>query len=409
MGQRGVRVDMEMLEKLKEEIGTKVATLQAQFDSFAPGVNPRSPKQMIKLLYEDLKLPAKINRMTKKVTTNEDAIKSLGKKYGKKFPVLQTLLDLREVAKMQGTYAEVALGKDGRLRTMYLITGTGTGRFSSKMAEDDEGEKEGLNMQNLPPWFREVIIPDEGKVFLEGDLSGAEARIVAFLSGEEEMIRVFEEGRNIHKLNASKLFGIPEEQVAKDSSSDQPYGKAKRITHGFDYKLGAEHAAEIAGSSLAEMERLRAAYFRAFPNLFLWHKAIEQVSLTNRTLLTPYGRRRIFLGRPPKRKGKDGKIIPNEDLLRKMIAFVPQSTCTEYLKRGMLAAEPELPEGAEFLMDNHDGFLLQCFQKDLEAIEKLMRHKTCIPLLIRDILGKERMLTIPMETKSGYRWGEDMK
>jgi len=431
MSERGVLADAKLLEQFKQRLTVGVERKKERFENLTvrptikkkkhtkkgvpwfeevqvvQGVNPASPQQLMTWFYDELKLPVQytIDPQTreKRKTSNDEAVEKLAEKYGDKYPALRLLRWLRRASKMKSTYADVVLDADGRIHTLYQEK-TETGRFSSKKTEDDEG----LNFQNLPPWFRPVIIPDPGKVLLEGDESQAEARITAYLAGEEDMIAVFNDPkRSIHKMNAAKIFHMKESEVVKDSRSTQPYGKAKRITHGFDYLLGPRHAAKIAGSSVKEMEKLRDAYFTAYPNLVKWHQFIKDISVSSKILITPFGRRRLFLGRPPKRNDA-GQLFPDEDLVRKMVAWVPQSTCTEYLKRGMLRMWPLLPEGAEFLMDNHDGFLLQCWPKDLEFCKQLANRCISVPLPITDIFGKTRILTIPLELKSGLRWGRGM-
>lgn len=432
MSERGVLADQKLLLQFKERLSCGVELKRERFEklttrtvekikkhkkkgetfeeaySVIKGVNAASPKQLMGWLYDELKLPVQfvIDPQTKekRKTSNDEAVEKLANKYGDKYPALRLLRWLRRASKMKNTYADVELDADGRIHTIYQEV-TETGRFSSKKTEDDEG----LNLQNLPPWFRGVFVPDPGKVLVEGDESQAEARIVAYLAGEEDMIAVFNDPtRNIHKLNASKIFHMKENEVVKDSRPTQPYGKAKRVTHGFDYLLGSRHAAKIAGASVKEMEELRIAYFKAYSNLTKWHDFIRNISLTSKILITPFGRRRLFLGRPPKRN-ESGQLFPDEDLVRKMVAWVPQSTCTEYLKRGMLRMLPRLPEGAEFLMDNHDGFLLQCWPKDLEFCGALAKECVSVPLAITDIFGVTRTLTIPLELSRGYRWGKGMK
>jgi len=432
MSECGVLADAKLLERFKQRLSIGVERKKERFEKLTirstikkkkhtrkgepwfedimveQGVNPASPKQLMAWLYEELKLPIQytIDQQTKqkRKTSNDEAVEKLGEKYGDKYLALRLLRWLRRASKMLSTYANVVLDADGRIHTIYQEV-TETGRFSSKKTEDDEG----LNMQNLPPWFRGVLIPDPGKVLVEWDLSQAEARIVAYLAGEEDMIAVFSDPkRNIHKLNVSKIFGIPEDQVVKDSRPTQPYGMSKKCTHGWDYLLGDRHAAHITGKSVAEMAKHREEYYKAYPNIPKWHQFIRNISLSSKILITPFGRRRVFLGRPPKRN-EAGQLFPDEDLVRKMVAWVPQSTCTEYLKRGMLRMQSYLPEGAEFLMDLHDGALLQCWPKDVEALKALIEVKTCVPLPIKDIFGKERLLTISAEISVGNRWGKGMK
>lgn len=423
MGESGILIDPKVIGKFRLMLEKGVALKYARFEeltkrevlkpskskrnpgllSVIEGVNPNSPLQVRKWLYEELKYPAMIDRNTKKLSTNEETIEKLCKQFGKDNPALRLLTWAKKSRKMLGL-AKVVL-VNGRLHTFFYVTGTESGRFSSKMTDDGEG----TNLQNLPPWFRPCLMADPGFVLLEGDLSQAEARIVAYIAGEREMIYVFEDPKqSIHKLNAAKIFDLPIDKIVKDSRPTQPYGMAKRCTHGWDYMLGDRHAAEITGLTQREMAKHRTSYFRAYPNLLRWHKFIEDTALASKRLVTPFGRVRVFLGRPPKRND-EGELFPDNNLVRKMVAWVPQSTCTEYLKRGLLRSKPSLTPGAKFLLDTHDGFLLQCRPEYLKEQAMCIKKNMCVPLPIRDIFGKERKLTIPIELKTGTHWDHRMK
>jgi len=374
MGRRGVLIDKESLGQQKEQLEKELAELYEKLEEKAPAVNPRSPKQLQKLLYEDMKLPVQVNPDTGRPTTDETALEKLKSK--DKTGIIEVLLQIRTLEKMK-SLVEVKVDEDGRLRTSYNVAGTDTGRLSSSQTEEGTG----TNLQNIPPWFRKCIIPDRGKVFVEADLEQAEARIVAWLAQDEEMMRIFETGGDIHRWNASRLFGKPEAEV----TPDERY-LAKRIVHAFDYGLGPKHAAEIIGCSLAEAKRHKEKYFRAFPKIVEWQRSIET---GGRTLVTPFGRRRQFYGRE------------NTDLVRKMLAYIPQSTCVDYANRGIIELSKVLPEDVELLLQTHDGFLLQCPPEKAEEVKVLIKQCVEKPIMVN---GKE--LIIPVKIKVGNNWGE---
>jgi DNA polymerase-1 len=277
----------------------------------------------------------------------------------------------------------VVLDWDGKLRTKYSLTVTDTGRLSSRKTDFDTG----FDVQNVPTWFRKVIVPSPGKVFLEVDKRQAESRIVAWLAEEEEEMEIYNSGKNIHKWNAAKMFNMKYEEVKEINEPGQPYYKAKRTKHAFNYMLGPIHAADIIGCTVAEAKALKKRNNEAFPKIVAWQKAMGERSHSNRLLITPLGRRRLFLGRQ------------NEDLVRKMIAFVPQSTCVDDLNRGMVLVDRKIQPEEEILAQTHDGFLMECRPEKVDVVKELIKRNCETPMVIN---GRE--LTIPVKIKTGQNW-----
>lgn len=381
MSWRGLNIDQEDLKTLRMELSIKEQDCERAFLTLAPEVNPRSHVQVGNLLYDDLKLPEQKHRDTKKRTTDEDALRHLARYH--KHPILQALMDYRSAHKNKTAYGDVVLDWDGKLRTKYSLTVTDTGRLSSRKTDFDTG----FDVQNIPAWFRKVIVPSPGKVFLEVDKSQAEARIVAWLAEDLGQIEIFESGKNIHKWNAARIFNMKYEEVKEENEPDKPYYKAKRICHAFNYGLGPIHAADIIGCSVAEAKTLKKRNTEAFPQIAAWQAAMGERSHTCRLLITPLGRRRLFLGRQ------------NEDLVRKMIAFVPQSTCVDDLNQGMVLTDRRMIYTNEILAQTHDGFLMECHPSDIERNKEVI--KECCE---KSMIINGRKLTIPVKIKVGENW-----
>lgn len=284
------------------------------------------------------------------------------------------------------------LDPDGRLRTIYSPGGTVTGRLNSTQTP----WKTGWNSQNAPPWFREAIIPDPGYVFGSVDLKQAEAVLVAYFAQEPEMIKCFEAKEDIHRFNAANIYGVPPEKVTKD----QRY-IAKRLVHAFDYLLGDDHAASIAQVSIFEARRIKGLYFRRFPRILEWHEEIREQLKANRTLVNPFGRRRLFLDRL------------GDELLRKAVAYLPQSTCVDTTNEALLrmADVSTLREDGivrlrgidgQLLLQVHDEVLFQFVLADLDAVRTLIQSAYEIPITIHG-----RTFQIETEFKiSKESWGK---
>jgi len=349
------------------------------------GFNLNSATQLKTLLYEVWGLSEQFDRKTKKLSVDESALKVLIKGRGtEKCPnpkILQTLLDVRDVRKKKSTYADVELSFDGRLRTLYSVTGTETGRLSSKSNYFGEG----WNSQNPPKWFRKIMIPEKGEVILEADLKFAEALLTAWFAKDGATIEAVRQGIDIYRWHAAKALG-----KAIDQITDTERTLFKPVVLGCGYGLGPNHLAEMLGVSVAKGKELRTMFFRSCPAVLEYQAWVRDQLERTRTLVTPFNRRRTFLGRM------------GEDLFRKGYAYLPQSTCAEYLNRAMVRVDLQLPEGARCLLQVHDSMVLGVRSDLVSRVNALICRELAVPVLIRD-----EPLIIPVEIKrSEESWGE---
>ncbi len=386
MGNRGVRADVERLQRLCTALAYLIERRKKAFSRFAgKEINLNSPKQVKEYLYEDLKLPVQYARKKKgeavaKITTNEEAIEKLAKKYNK--PGLKLILKVREVEKKRGTYAEVKVDGDGRLRTLFNVAGTDTGRLSSKQTYFNTG----WNCQNAPPWFRKNILPDEGKVLVSADLAGADARFFAWLAQEEQMMEVFNDPEgDIHCYVAHRILKIPYKPIDKKSPERK---MMKAVVHAFDYGLGVNHAAEMIGCSVAEGKVYRAQYFREFPRVEAYQKEIQEHLAKNRRMVNTLGRNRVFLGRL------------TGDLFRKAYAWNPQGSVADYIDQGLVKLVENKPEWLDLLLQVHDEIVAQCPPEKVPEAVEVIRTAICVPVIIHN-----RPLVVPLEFKTGENWG----
>jgi len=287
---------------------------------------------------------------------------------------------------------------DNRLRASYSLTTTTTGRLASRM----NIFKTGTNLQNLPPEFRECIIPRPGFCFTEADKKQSEALIVAFMSDEESMKHeFFRPGGDIHTKNASIVFGKEWEEIVADKVNKDRSMRyvAKRMVHGWNYRLGIRTTADILAVDFpdltfteVQLKEMRGKYFERYPNILRWHREVEEQLKTVSVLINPFGRRRHFMGRM------------DEDLFRKGIAFLPQSTCVDDLNLGAVRVERRLPEEAFILGQFHDAILVEHLPQDQEEVVLVLKKELQEPFLING-----NVVTIPIELKFGdvgTSWGE---
>lgn len=385
---RGVRVDTKRKKEVKKALKEKVKSLQEKLDTLVGHeLNVNSTVQMKKWLYEELKLPQKKKRRKGKEedTLTADA-ETLDAFYVKtQNEALRTVIEIREAKKLLSTYLEVKYDREEegeRAKTSYLISGTETGRLSSR--ETVYGT--GTNMQNIPRGsFRRMFIPDDDKVFINADLSQAEARVVAALAGETRLMQIFERGGDIHRRNAANIFRKPEEEVTYDERT-----LAKRIIHASNYGMGPVTFAKTAGISIPESKRLLNAYFAEYPRIRLWHMQIASIlKRSGRVLVTPLGRKRIFLNKW------------NDALLKEAYAYQAQSTVADLLNMGLRATHEHYKNSdVEILLQIHDAILLQCPRDMVPEVARTVKRLLEIPIEINN-----HTLLIPADITVGDSWG----
>jgi len=241
-------------------------------------------------------------------------------------------------------------------------------------------------MQNIPKGsIRRMFVPDDGKTFVNADLSQAEARVVAWLAGENRLMQVFTNGGDIHRRNAANIFRKAEKDVTKDERE-----LAKRIVHASNYGMGPITFAKNAGVSVAEAKKLLNAYFSEYPRIKLWHMSIENTLRKTRTLTTPLGRKRTFFNRW------------DSTLLREAYAYIPQSTVADVLNVGLRRCYAEYRNtDTNILLQIHDAVLLQTPTPGVANVARRVKELLTIPIQI----GIQQ-LVIPVDVSIGPNWGE---
>lgn len=384
---RGVLINTQAQIQLEKDLTQDLITLESKLNKVVGySLNPASPKQMQAFLYDDLKLPPvfkkgiRKGKQAKVLSANEETLLELHAKYPN--PVFQLIIDIRGIRKILGTYVKAILGSDNRIRCAYKIDGTDTGRLASTKSIFNSG----TNLQNIPrgPVVRQLFIPDPGMKFIEADLSQAEARVVAYLSEDMQLMELFNLNGDIHKHQAGRLF---HKQVGAVTPEERQKGKT--VVHASNYKVTKRRLAKTLGCSEMEAQGFINQYFMLYPKIKIWHMDIDTQLKKTRVLCTPYGRKRMFFGRF------------DDALLRSAIAFVPQSTVSDLINLGLTKAWRNLPVGWEILMQVHDSILIQA---PVETPNEIIT-KFCMFYLINPMIINNRKLIIPIDIKIGKDWG----
>jgi len=388
MQRHGVLIDIKRRAELDKEMEDEWDTLQLRLDkAVGHPLNPNSPKQIKEFLYEDLGLPpiykwGKVKgRKAKVVSTDEETIKELQKRTDN--PVLQLILEIRGIRKLLSTYIRATLESNNRICCSYKIAGTETGRLSSSKSIYNRG----TNLQNIPrePSIRAMFVPERGFKLVNADLSQAEARVVAYLAGEDRLQSLFEQGGDIHSRNACNVFGVTLDKVSKAQRQI-----AKSLVHGANYGIGHKRFAVLIGQTEGRARELLNQYHSLYPCLQLWHRRVRAQVGSSRTMTTPFGRKRMFFGRW------------SEDLVREAIAYVPQSTVGDLLNLGIIKCWNALPPEWTILLQNHDSVLVQLpIDTPDMHIWKFFKHYFEIPIEVN-----RKWCKVPMDIAIGKNWGE---
>lgn len=385
MERKGVAFDVDKCKAFKEEYQTQVQTLQDELEGLVGhSLNVNSSKQMCQWLYDELKLPKQYNKDEggKRITTDEGALDNLYKLSPNEG--LKKVIEIRGLQKLISTYLDVKLDPDKRIRCNYMTTGTETGRLSSRTSYRGTG----TNLQNIPNGrIKELFLADEGCVLINADLSQAEARVVAYLADETRLIKVFEEGGDIHRRNASNVFSKKESEVSSEERE-----LAKRVVHASNYGMGPRTFAATAGIAESRAKQLLNIYFATYPRIKVWHMQIRsQLQRGNRVLTTPMGRKRVFFNRF------------DDSLFKEALAYIPQSTVADILNAGFRDC---VYSGMDVRLQIHDAIVVNVVNNPeiIRLTIRSMKEK-----LERPIQIKGKTLIIPADFKVGVNWGEMQK
>lgn len=370
-----------------------------------PEFNPNSSAQLVSYFYDfrgwkPLRNSRGDGRRT--LTVDQDALRKLLSRAqtDSDRAIVQAFLDLGNLSK-ELEFLEAKIEADGRLHCTYDITGTETGRISSKKYVYDTG----ANLQNQPAGkrkesvLRRVFVPDVGKVFLQRDLKQAEAWIVAFLCEDPFFMEAIRSS-DIHRKTASLIFRKPEGEVTKQERS-----VAKSCVHALNYGMGFGRFAELTGMPPTEARDIRNRYFAAFPRLQVWHSEIKLKLARDRELVTPLGRKRQFAAGW------------NEDLWKEAWAYLPQSTVGDLLNIGFLEfwrwlkalhaiqaphlypSTNEEVYDCQIMLQIHDSLVVQCPEQHVATIASKL--KSCLE---KPIVVNGHRITIPTDCSVGENW-----
>lgn len=396
---RGVLVDAKVRDEQAEIISFKIRQLQCCLDFLAEGVweqglNPNSPKQLQEFFYEHLFLPKQIasKKGESRVSTDRDTLERLAKNYSRAAPFSNLILAIRDYKKTLDTLT-TGLDENGRWRCNWNLGGTETGRWSSSA----HPFRFGGNLQNITEDLRCVFVPDPDFIMFSCDQQGAEARAVAYYSGDEAYIKAVESG-DIHTAVASMVWGFEAKRELSDRKFYRDFSyrdMSKKYTHGSSYGGQARTLAIQAKTEIKMAEDFQYKFFKAFPGIRRWQEWVAREIQTRGELTTCFGLRRIFWGRPW-----------DDATVREAIAFLPQSTVGQLTAICMRTIWERMEPEVQLLANGHDAIIGQIPKKKLDILMPRLLECLNHPIQVKDINGIVRTMTIPWEMSVGENWGK---
>jgi len=286
MEQEGINLDTEMLKEYGMALSKELDDIEKRVREMAedPSLNVSSPKQLSVILYDKMDLG--LGKKGGGRSTDEETLMEIIDKH----PIIPAILEYRNLKKLISTYIEplpaLVSASSGKLHTTYNQALTATGRLSSVKP----------NLQNIPirtergREIRRAFIPSRPDgVILSADYSQIELRLMAHMSGDPDFIDAFRQGRDIHSATASKIFGIPEEELTKEQR-----GRAKTANFGIIYGISSFGLSQRLNIPRAESKKLIEDYFRSYPKVKEYMTGMTEMAKKDGYVTTLYGRRRYL-------------------------------------------------------------------------------------------------------------------
>ena len=389
MERAGMLVDPDRLRSLSEGLATQITEVERSIRDLAGDetFNIGSPMQLSHVLFDVMGLPTKGLKKTKRgyYSTNAKVLSDLAHDH----EIVRLILDWREKSKIKSTYLDT-LGPlrrgDGRVHTTYNQTITATGRLSSSDP----------NLQNIPTrselgrTVKTAFSAGEGSVFLAVDYSQIELRLLAHLSGDEHLVRAFNEGEDFHAETAARVFGVPVSEVTPDLRS-----RAKAVNFGIVYGQQAYGLSQSLHISMAEARDMIDRYYEAYPGVRTFLDNVVARAKQTGYAETMYGRRRHI----PELKAKNPQLRGFGE--RTAMNHPMQGTAADIIKIAMARVSRRLEEegfAAHMILQVHDELDFEC---PIDEVERLTT-------MVRDVMEHVVDLRVPLiaEASTGITWAD---
>lgn len=385
MEKRGITVDKEYFKNLSIEFENKTKEIENKiFDMTNVKFNLSSPKQVAEILFSKLHLPStRKTSKTKSFSTETDALEDIIDIH----PIIPLILEHRTLNKLKTTYIDALPqfidSTTSKIHTTFNQTATSTGRLSSKDP----------NLQNIPIkgdyglLIRKGFVSSKGMSFVSADYSQVELRILAHLSKDPVLTKVFIKNVDIHSLLASQIFG-----VSQDLVSEEMRRKAKAVNYSIIYGKGAFGLARDLRISRKEAADFLEKFFNTFPLVYDYLEKVKKEAIEKEEVKTLLGRRRFFPGL--RRAGKQAA----EALLRQAVNAVIQGSAADIMKKAMIKVDENLPENSHIVLQIHDELVVETIDGKIEEVKNILKNS----------MEKTFIFDVPLtvSVSSGKSWNE---
>lgn len=379
----GVSLDEKWLAQESIDLENDLRKLEAKiFEISGEEFNMNSPRQLGEVLFEKMQLDPKAKKTkTGQYATSEDILQKLSTKH----EIIQHILEYRTYQKLKSTYVDALPSQidkdDNRVHTNFSQTTAATGRLASVNP----------NLQNIPirtlrgQQIRGAFVSGEGKKIISADYSQIELRLIAEISGEDNMIKAFQDGEDIHASTAAKLFNIPLEEVSKTQR-----GQAKTVNFGILYGQGAFALAEQTGLSRSEAKQMIEAYYETYPKLKAYMASQVERAREMGYVETILGRKRHL------KDISSGNFVVRAHAERNAVNAPIQGSAADVVKAAMIKIDKELQAQnlqTKMLLQVHDELLFESPAYEVETAMALIKKEmetaieTQVPLLVEVGVG----------------------
>ncbi|KRM47953.1 DNA polymerase I [Lentilactobacillus parabuchneri] len=378
----GIKVDAGTLEAMGSKFKERIAEIQQTiYQEAGEEFNIGSPKQLGKILFEKLRLP-----ILKKTKTGYSTSVDVLEKLAPDAPIVQNVLDYRQIAKLQSTYIDGLLKvihkDDGKVHTRYLQTLTQTGRLSSVDP----------NLQNIPirteegRLIRQAFVPTQpGWQIFSSDYSQIELRVLASITGDQNMQEAFKEGEDIHATTARRIFGLPSNEAVTPELRRQ----AKAVNFGIVYGISDFGLSQNTGITRKQAHQFIERYFEEYPGVKKYMDDIVKFARNHRYVETIAHRRRYL-------PDINSKSFNLRSFAERTAMNTPiQGSAADIIKIAMINMNEAIKDmKTKMLLQVHDELIFEVPNDELETVKKL----------IPSVMDSAIKLDVPLKVES--HWGK---
>lgn len=362
MERAGVLVDAKALKEYGTALQGKIVELEQEiYQDAGEEFNINSPKQLGVILFEKLQMPN-----GKKTKTGYSTKAEVLEKLAPEYPIVSKILEYRQLTKLKSTYADGLanyIEEDGRIHSNFNQTITATGRISSTEP----------NLQNIPirmelgRQIRKVFIPKEGCVLIDADYSQIELRVLAHMSGDQNLITAYREAQDIHRMTASQVFHVPFDEVTALQRRN-----AKAVNFGIVYGISSFGLSQDLSITKKEASEYIDRYFETYPGIKTFLDGLVAQGKEQGYVTTMFGRRR------PIPELSSSNFMQRAFGERVAMNSPIQGTAADIIKIAMIRVNEGLKSQglkSRLILQVHDELLIEAWKEELEQVETLLKKE----------------------------------